>query len=254
MCFEAMPPTHKHTQASHPITAPYPPLPPPPPVGAAAGATACRAPCGTTTLGPPSLSRTCMDRTPSCWLWSRVRAGPSHCSNAADAHNLHCRRKLPSLPSRCPCCAPAADGSAWGMLLLNSNAMDIVPQADRLRCVRWGPVLRCCWTLCFAVWCGQCYAWCYAGRRVAVHDRAVVGEWVSVSNGVGKCGESREAALKNRPPTLRPPQLARDGRRAGPVPAGWAHAARRAGPAHRGGGPPRHAALLGARLPPVQVW
>jgi hypothetical protein len=26
-----------------------------------------------------------------------------------------------------------ADGSAWGLLLLNSNAMDMVPSADKLR-------------------------------------------------------------------------------------------------------------------------
>jgi hypothetical protein len=34
------------------------------------------------------------------------------------------------------CCSSsaAADGTAWGMLLLSSNAMDIVPSQERLRC------------------------------------------------------------------------------------------------------------------------
>lgn len=38
-----------------------------------------------------------------------------------------CRRLSP------PSARPPADGTAWGMLLLSSNAMDIVPTEDKLR-------------------------------------------------------------------------------------------------------------------------
>ena len=50
--------------------------------------------------------------------------------SAGQADGVSCSDRL--CDALC-CCRSCADGSAWGMVLLNSNAMDIVPSHDQLR-------------------------------------------------------------------------------------------------------------------------